>query len=352
MRRIFAVWAFGVGSLVGSSALADQIPGSQTRVANWTIGAYEQDGRFSHCTMATPYASGITMLLSVSGNYTWRIGWTHPAWQFSQGQSVDIVEYVDGIGPFYLKATAVSKNLAITELPANAAVFDVMRKGYVMTVQAVGNAYEFNLDGTDAALTETVACVRHYVASAPPIVQRAGPTTPSLAVPEPTIEAVTAEQRLEARKVVANILAQGQMTGFRLLSSEEVSDLKSEYLSKSDVVWKADDVLGTLTIIPRTIGVSATDIASALVADDVRNCKGQSASGTTKDERNADVVRMFTACKDDKGGWEGHYTVVPLGDGSYYLFATGSLVRTGESGTNAAKADALLRDAVFEVMRK
>ena len=40
---------------------------------------------------------------------------------------------------------------------------------------------------------------------------------------------------------MANILAQGDMTGFRFLSAKEVAELKSDYLSKSDVVWMAED---------------------------------------------------------------------------------------------------------------
>ena len=152
--------------------------------------------------------------------------------------------------------------------------------------------------------------------------------------------------------MVANILAQGEMTNFRLLSSKEITDLKSDYFSKSDVVWKADDVVGTLRIIPKTSGLLAPDIATGVIADDLKNCKGTSASGTSKDERSADVIRAFTACREANSGVESRYTVMPLGDGSYYLFTMGSLIEKGERGTGAAKADALLREAVYEVMKK
>jgi hypothetical protein len=219
-----------------------------------------------------------------------------------------------------------------------------------MTVLAAGNEYRFNLDGTYAALTELAGCVNRFTqvtrGPTPSMIPQVG----SGAIQNGT---VTADERLEATKVVANILAQGDMTGFRLLSSKEVADLNSEYFSKSDVVWKAEDVIGTLRIISKSAGMWATDIATAVVADDIKNCKGQSASGTTKDERSADIVRMFTACKDGKkSGWDSRYTVVPIGDGSYYLFAMGSPSSVGERGTGVPKADALLREAVYEVMKK
>jgi len=358
MKRILsAVMLFAASA--GQSAFADQIPGSQTKVANWYIGAYEQNSKFSHCAMSTPYLSGITMAFSVSGDYSWRVGWGHPSWQFSKGQTVDIVVFVDGAGPFYLKATAVNKELALAELPAKAAVFDVMRKGYLMTVHAVGNVYKFNLDGTYAALTEILSCAERYstsVASAPlappPAVKPPAPMVPPSATKTTSPSVVSADQKLEATKMVANILAQGEMTGFRILSSREVEELKSEYFSGSDVVWRAEGVVGTLRIIPKLDGVTPRTIATAVVADDLKNCKGQTASGSTKDERSEDVIRMFTACQEGSQSTEQRYTVVPLRDGSFYLFATGSVSSTGEKNNGAAKAEALLRQAVYEVIKR
>src|SRR5262245_50438553 len=59
MIRTLAIFAFGIASLVGQPAFADLIPGSQSKVANWVIGAYDSNGRFSHCAMSTLYVSGI-----------------------------------------------------------------------------------------------------------------------------------------------------------------------------------------------------------------------------------------------------------------------------------------------------
>jgi hypothetical protein len=191
MKRALIALALSVTAFAGQSAFADQIPGSQTNVANWSVGAYAKEGKFSHCAMSATYNSGITMLYSVSGNYTWRVGWTHPSWNFSKDQSVDIVVFVDSAGPYYLKATALSKDVAVAGLPAQGAALDVMRKGYLMTVHAVGNTYKFNLDGTYAALTEIVNCASRYsgaVANAAPpapmVPPNAGTNGPAHAVAE------------------------------------------------------------------------------------------------------------------------------------------------------------------------
>lgn len=358
MRALaFVAALFGI-SLVGTFAPlanAENIRGSNTNVAGWAIGAYTDDstGEFSHCAMSAPYKSGITMYFSVSGNYTWRVGWSHAAWQFNKGQTVGIDVYVDDRGPYSLRAVAIGKDMALAELPPKSSVFDVMRKGYRMTVYAAGNKYAFNLDGTYAALTEILSCADRYssVASTPPASSSPPPSLVPRAPSSPRSTAVTAEQRLEATKAVANILAQGDMTGFKLLTAREIADLRSEYLSKSDVVWRADGVVGTLRIIPKTSGVSAKDIATAVVADDLKACKGQTVSGSTKDERNSAIVRMFTGCQDGKETFEFRYIVVPVDDGTFYLFATAAKSASGKSN-EAAKAEVLLREAVYDVLQK
>jgi hypothetical protein len=269
------------------------------------------------------------------------------------------VVFVDSAGPYYLKATALSKDVAVAELPAQGAAFDVMRKGYLMTVHAVGNTYKFNLDGTYAALTEIVNCASRYsgaVANAAPpapmVPPNAAPMVPRTPSPSPSADTATAEQRLEATKVVANILAQGEMTGFRILTSREVAELKDDYFSRADVVWRADGVVGTLKIVPKSAGLDARKMATSVVAEDVKTCKGQFVSGSLKDDKNPEVVRMFTGCQEGKENFDLRYTVVPVESGSYYLFATIAKSDTGERHSGAEKAETLLRQAVYDVMKR
>lgn len=71
------------------------------------------------------------------------------------------------------------------------------------------------------------------------------------------------------------------MIGFRILSAREVADLKSDVSSKADVVWRAEGVAGTLKIIPKSLGVTTRDIATFVVAQDLKSCKGRSAKAET-----------------------------------------------------------------------
>lgn len=180
MKRALAIALVAV-CLWQNPARADLIPGSRTTVGGWSLSAHDRaGGKFSHCAISAPYKSGIRMLFSVSGNQTWRVGWTHESWRFTKGQSVDLTLLVDNAGPFPLKAVAATENLALAELPAKEELFDVMRKGNRMTVRAMGNTYAFNLDGTYAALTEVLNCTARYGggAATPPGTSTSAVTSP------------------------------------------------------------------------------------------------------------------------------------------------------------------------------
>jgi hypothetical protein len=170
-----------------TSAKADLIPGSRVTIGGWSLSAHDRAGRFSHCAISAPYKSGIRMLFSVSGDQSWRVGWTHESWRFTKGQTVDLTLLVDNAGPFPLKAVAATENLALAELPAKEELFDVMRRGNRMTVRAMGNTYAFNLDGTYAALTEVLNCTARYGGSGTPPGTSASAVTspPSAPVPSP-----------------------------------------------------------------------------------------------------------------------------------------------------------------------
>jgi hypothetical protein len=338
-------------AMLSMPANAEQIPGSNRVVAGWQMGAYTgARGQFSHCAMSTPYKSGITMYFSISGDYSWRVGWSHPQWQLKKGQSVPIAVYVDGIGPHNLQAIAANSEMALAELPAKGAVFDLMRKGYNMKVYAEGQTYGFNLDGTYAALTEVLTCADRYSGRAP--VQQAAPAplAPRNAGSNQG-GVVSPEQRLEATKVVANILAQGEMSNFRILTKKEIAELNNDYLSGSDVVWRAEGLVGTLRILANK-RVTLEEVNATIIGDDAKGCKGKFASGSVADEKSKSVLRLFTACEEKGDAFEARYTVVPAGDGTHYLFTTIGKSERGNSASRVAKVESALRQAVYEVMKE
>lgn len=348
MGRNFTAVLLAVSCLCGG-AKADVVAGSQRNILGWNLAAYDRNGAFSHCAMFTPYKSGITLYYTIFGDYTWRVGWSHPSWNFTTGQQVPISVVVDGGAPTNLTATAISKTFATADLPATSGFFDLMRKGFQMSVYAQGSQYAFNLDGTYAALTELISCVNGFARSARPPAPIVG--APSAPPPTPSAS-LSVDQRLEATTLVANLLSQGDLNGFRILTSKEIQDLKISSLSSWHVVWKAENVFGTMKIVPPNAAKSPADIATAMIADDSRGCtNGKFASGTSPDDKSPGTMRLFVACKTDKLAWETHYIVAPRDEGGYYLFGTFGLSQSEDASASVTHADGLLRAAVFQVLK-
>ena len=207
-------------SLGVQAAWADLIPGSKNNIAGWDIGAYTRDDRFSHCAMSTLYRSGITHgVLGVRRLRGASAG--ARGWSFSRGQSVpSTFSSISGRSPCVPTRSTTSW---LAELPPARAVRP-HRRGNRMTVRAAGNNYAFNLDGTYAALTETLGMRgalrrpsprrrRQSVAHAQP--QASPPPPPGAEFARGS----TADERLEA-KIVANILSRGELrANFRIPDS-------------------------------------------------------------------------------------------------------------------------------------
>lgn len=290
------------------------------------------------------------MIFAVSDDLSWRVGWTAEGWNLQTGQSVDLEMYFDGSGPYRVTAKATSPRLVLAELAGTTAIFDAFRKGYVLTVRTLGNKYAFNLDGTYAALTEVLECARRYANGSSPAPPPMTGTKPLVA---PSVPAVTAEQKLDATTLVANILGQGDLANFKILTTKERKELDDTGAFESwHVLWHADGVIGMLRIVPKGLVGSSNELATTLLADDARGCKGKFASGTTPDENGKNVVRLFTACNDKSGSFEVRYTVVPLDDGGQYVFGTIGKSKDGERPEAVSKADQLLRTAVYQVLKK
>ena len=358
MRRLAAA-AILVSAASAFPASAEMLPGTGFVLGNWRGGAYETDKKFTHCAMAARYVSGITMFFSVSDNWTWRAMWHHQSWRLTPGQTVPITYQIDSYPPRRLTAEAMDAQLARAELPATGDVFDQFRRGYLLTVFAEGQQYQFKLDGTHAALTQLGNCVRSQrevagLSPPPPPLQTPAPQR-STDKPPPLRKAwprATAEQRLEATKVVANIMARTDLGDFRILPDSEVKGLGSEFLNSADVVWQTPGLLGLLRIVPKGLVDGVDDIASELLAGDSKSCKGTFASGFITDEVDGAAKRMFAACETSLSSIILRYTIVPAADGSHYVFITTG--RRGEQANREAidKGEASLRKAVHEVMRR
>lgn len=382
--RLLGAIAFATALMAGAAVRAELVNGSQFQSGNWKGGAYTHDstGRFSHCAMNTAYQSGISMYFAISENYTWRLGWSNTSWNLNVNQTYTVSLSVDGVNAGTVQAKAINKQFAVAELPSQATLFDLFRRGNLLTMVSGSDRFQFSLLGTNAALTMLGNCTRTQIAAAPPSPQpppagapRPGPiTVPDPAVPGPTQPTAqpappppspptntrrlwpesTAQQRVEAARTLSAILALPAMQGFRPMSEREAANLNLPQAARADLTWRSDLMTGALDIVPSQSGLNPAGIASTIIGADRRACGGRFESGTAADPRSQRVTRLFTTCEASLRTTEARYMVVPMADGaSYYVFAmVGPSYQSGDGRTEVAKAADELRQAVLEVVRQ
>src|ERR1700753_2514543 len=83
-------------------------PYGNIHVGIWRGGAFTDDntGAFSHCSAATAYASGITLVVGQNASNGWLLGFASPAFHLTKGNTVPLDVTFDGQAEARLFATA------------------------------------------------------------------------------------------------------------------------------------------------------------------------------------------------------------------------------------------------------
>jgi len=248
-------------------------------------------------------------------------------------------------------------------LPDNNQLFQQVRAGQILYVNAAAQSFQFSLTGTSVVLQALLRCASSsgadlttqaqapQAAPAPAPVAAARPAPTPAPTPAPSV--ATADQRLEATQFAANLLTEAGMRGARLLTSSELRNSNlPRFFQASDVVWRADGVLGSLRVLTGRSGVSLDTLSAEIIADDARNCRGEFATGRTADADLPDIRRVQTYCSNAGGQAATFaYLLMPLGGGVVYQLSTVGMTSTGEPDrTSTSTEDGRLRDAVRSVV--
>lgn len=161
MRRLLAVPGILLALLFAPAQGAEI---ARYGVQNWQISVYTNDygGGFSHCSAGVPYQNGIIMFLTITRQFRWSVSFYDPAWQLANGANYPVAMSIDGGPAFMENAFARNSQLAVVELPDSMPLFNVFRRGYQLRVNAAGQAFFFNLNGSNAALVALTQCVNSY----------------------------------------------------------------------------------------------------------------------------------------------------------------------------------------------
>jgi hypothetical protein len=333
-----------IGMILGLTPICAPAATLETsQSGNWLVGAYSDDrtGQFSHCAMTASYRSGISMVFAVGSDFQWSAGFADPAWQLAVGAKYPLQLFIDGRGPIPAEATAISPQLVSVPLAANQSLFEKFRHGYQLRVNAVGQDFLFNLDGTARGLSAVLSCTQKYVVAAQPSLS----TNPFVAPATPaTQSAGTADRnaiKAEATAFAANLLSQAGIVGFKILGPQEVPKEWQTF----DVVWTGPGLAGTVSVVLPQSKLGLDDIRSGLISGDARGCKGKFASGSMPDEPGQQsVAQLFTACELPSTHTVAYYSVLARDAGGFYVFG---IVGVNASTDTARTAEAEIRDAAL-----
>lgn len=351
MKSMLARLVF-LAAMIPLAALAQQrevIPGTEQTFGHWHLAAWKEGGR-SGCTISVNYRSGVEMSFVLEGDQ-WRIGWWHPNWRYADGQTIAVTFWIDGSPPQTVNADRVGggkEPWLRAVLPDSPDLFDQFRFGNKLHLRVPGGAsYTFNLTATSAALAALRSCATRYRGTqAPPAPAASGPRRDGPVIY--TLPALTPDQRVEAIRLAANLLT--RMPGFRILNEEEQKTLdKTVARLEAAVVWRSEDIVGLLHLIPDAKDEDIPRLASSLIGANSQQCKGRYSLSMEPDVRSATVRRIHSSCTEGAAGTTTRIILMPFGKSGVYLFLT-----SGEQENSAAvaRAEELLRNALFEIVKK
>jgi hypothetical protein len=154
----------------------------------------------------------------------------------------------------------------------------------------------------------------------------------------------TPDSRQEATQVATDILRRANFS-FEFQKPEQ---LNADLRERHDVVWRADEFLGTLRIYPDARADNIERVRSSVISADTAACKGTLDTGTLPAMADSKSVTMFTACKGSPVS-STYYILLPRRRGGIYLLG---IAGTGEVAARLQNVANAYRTVALEVVEK
>lgn len=349
-RAAIAAIAFGA---VCAPAQAAQV--SSYQIGNWLVGVHTDDstGRFASCIASVKYNSGITLLVAVSREFQWDLGFSAAHWRFTPGERISLQYRFDRSAWTGTTAEAISEKLVKMPMPSNGPVAQLFRRGRMMEVHDGHQSFYFDLQGTSRLLVSLAQCAdasvrNEQVASSnsTPSV----PTPPSAPAAETRQVADISALKLEGTLVLSNFLLAADLRGAEILGEQ---DFPKE-LSFAHAVAVTGETIGFSLVVP-ALDVTPDALSAQIAGTISESCDGKFGTGSTKETvQAAKLINGFTAC--EKGGVKSllQYVVVSRKQGGQYVIGVLSASpeetnRTPATKTSPAVNSERLMDAAFRV---
>jgi hypothetical protein len=287
------------------------------RSGQWLAGAYSNDQtkQFSHCAAFVPYRSGILMLVSIGRDFGWRLGFVNETWNLTSTPQVPVKLVFDIGAPWDGTALANSPKSVVIPMPTNSALIGAFRASTMLTAYALGQVFQFRLDGTSRLMVELAQCVGtelaaergepppHFAETAPaPVRPAAAPSRPVSTPQTPNLDL-----ELAATRIASNLLLEANFPHAKLLNHDETPVA----LRGRGAAWSSDLGFGAVALLPSSVASDPQQAASQLISSDAATCKGDFASGRSSELVDDKLMtKAFTGCKESSGTRAFRYFII------------------------------------------
>lgn len=212
-------------------------------VGNWSGGTFTNDrtGEFSHCAVSARYKSGVTMLTSVTAQYSWMLGFSKPDWTLKTGETLNLRLVFDRSRTIDVTANIKAPTLVTIAMPAQSSLINAFRQGRYLELVANDARYTFALTSTGEMLPALVECVKQSAHVRGPV----SPGAPSQAqTPEMTEKERSARAEKKALLEKTRDLIRSKMLACigREGAPMLLTDEKAEVVAKAAMLFCKGDV--------------------------------------------------------------------------------------------------------------
>ncbi len=326
----------GIARVLVLSVLAAFVPTGQAHaekyksisIGSWKGGVYtsKTTGNFSHCAMSASYKSGIILYFAVTRTYNWKVGFSKNSWNLDIGKKYSLRYQVDRHKVFSGDARAVTKVLAIIDLPATTGLFNQMRRGRLLKVKTGDDLLKFKLTGTNKMLSKLLRCAKRYntLSVGAPVVSKNtdnpfdGKKTAQKQAPPVRSDGLPEAYYSEASQWLGKTM---QNSGIDYKVVPNAGKAAKSY-KKHAVIWrigKKTGIIGTLRIFSK---IAPQTLSTNVLAHEARICKGSFASRFLEqdDIGSKKIFRLLTTClKADGKERTAHFSATARKRGGSYL---------------------------------
>jgi hypothetical protein len=146
--------------VAGTGSSRSELLEKRTMPGNWSGGAYSLEGtrEFSHCAALAAYVSDTILIVSITRDWEWKLGFANPRWRLKDG-SVKFSYRFDGGEWFKTTGDIVDSEMFTVPMPGSDELIRLFMHGRLMDIKFSKGSYSFLLNGTKRLLPELAKCV-------------------------------------------------------------------------------------------------------------------------------------------------------------------------------------------------